>query len=108
MRYVSEVKPTTTGKKSSLVLGLSTVHAVKPIHSREQTVFQVTALHQNQHKESVEADKESKGRLPVEDGRKACRRIHNQKVLIELRSGVERRHHDLFGNRAVEHIDEKA
>jgi hypothetical protein len=108
MRYVSEVKPSATGAKSSLVPGLSAVHAVKPIHSREQTVFQVTALHLGQHKEAVEADKGGVARLPLEDRRRACRRIHNQKVLIELRSGVDRRHHNLLGDHAVEHIDEQA
>ncbi|MBA4382409.1 MAG: hypothetical protein C0406_07575 [Sideroxydans sp.] len=107
MRYVSEIKPITTGPNSSLVPGLSSVHAVKPIHSREQTVFQVTALH-SKHREVVEADQEGATRLPLEDRRKACRRIHNQKVLIELRSGVDRRHHDLLGNHATEHVDEKA
>ena len=106
MRYVSEVKPATAGTKTSLVPSLSSVHAVKPIHSREQTVFQVTALHSD-NKEAVEADQERATRLPLEDRRKACRRIHTQKVLIELRSGVDRRHHDLLGNHAAEHIDEK-
>jgi len=107
MRYVSEVKPVTTGTKTSLVPGLSPIHAVKHIHSREQTVFEVTAL-QGRHKETVEANQERATRLPLEDRRKACRRIHIQKVLIELRSGIDRRHHDLLGNHASEHIDEKA
>jgi len=107
MRYVSEIKPAETGPKSSLVPGLTSVHAVKPIHTREQTVFQVTAL-QGRHKEAVEADQERATRLPLEDRRKACRRIHIQKVLIELRAGVDRRHHDLLGDHAVDHIDEKA
>lgn len=107
MRYVSDVKPVVTGANSSLVPSLSSVHAVKPIHTREQTVFQVTAL-QGNHKEAVEADRERVSRLPLEDRRKACRRIHTQKVLIELRAGVDRRHHDLLGNHAAEHIDEKA
>ncbi|MFA6122033.1 MAG: hypothetical protein WCT35_09775 [Sideroxydans sp.] len=107
MRFVPEIKPATTGPNSSLVPGLSAVHAVKPIHSREQTVSQVAAL-RGRHKEAVEADQERATRLPLEDRRKACRRIHNQKVLIELRSGVDRRHHDLLGNHAAEHIDEKA
>lgn len=105
MRYVSDVKPVVTGANSSLVPGLSSVHAVKPIHTREQTVFQVTALH-SKHKEETEQVRATQ--LPLEDRRKACRRIHSQKVLIELRSGVDRRHHDLLGNHAAEHIDEKA
>jgi hypothetical protein len=107
MRYVSDVKPVVTGPNSSLVPGLSSVHAVKPIHTREQTVFQVTALH-GKHKEAGEAEQERVTRLPLEDRRKACRRIHTQKVLIELRAGMDRRHHDLLGNHAAEHIDEKA
>jgi hypothetical protein len=107
MRYVSEIKPAVIGPNSSLVPGLSSVHAVKPIHSREQAVFQVSALH-GKHKEPVDAVQERATRLPLEDRRTACRRIHIQKVLIELRSGVDRRHHDLLGNYAADHIDEKA
>lgn len=107
MRYVSEVKPVTTELKTSLVPGLSSVHAVKPIHSHDQTVFEVTAL-QGRHKEAVEAEQEHATRLPLEDRRKACRRIHFQKVLIELRSGVDRRKHDLFASGVSGHIDEKA
>jgi hypothetical protein len=107
MRYVSEIKPVATGSKPSLVPGLSSVHAVKPIHTREQTVFQVSAL-RGRDKEVVEAEQERVTRLPLEDRRKACRRIHIQKVLIELRSGVDRRHHDLLGDHATEHVDEKA
>ena len=107
MRYVSDVRPVVTGPNSSLVPALSSVHAVKPIHSRDQTEFEVTAL-QGRHKEAVEAGQERVTRLPLEDRRKACRRIHTQKVLIELRAGMDRRHHDLLGNYAAEHIDEKA
>ena len=107
MRYVSDVKPVVTGVNAGLVASLSSVHAVKPIHSREQAVFLLTAP-PSQAKEWGGADKEPEAKLPVEDRRKACRRIHNQKVLIELRSGVDRRHHDLLGGHAVEHIDEQA
>jgi hypothetical protein len=108
MRYVSEITPVATAQKPSLVPVLSSVQAVKPIHSREQTVFQVTTLRHSQHTETVEPDKDSLARLPLEDRRKACRRFHTQRVLVELRSGVDRRHHDLLGNHAVEHIDEQA
>jgi hypothetical protein len=107
MRYVSDVKPVVTGANSSLVPSLSSVHAVKPIHSREQAVFLVTARHHNQPKASIEADAKSLTKLPLQERRTACRRIHNQKVLIELRSGVDRRHHDLLGGHVAEHIDEK-
>lgn len=107
MRYVPEIKPVATGPNSSLVPGLSSVHALKPIHSREQAVFQVSVLHAK-HRDVIEPDAPSVTRLPAVDRRKTCRRIHAQKVLFELRSGVDRRHHDLLGKHAAEHIDEKA
>jgi hypothetical protein len=45
--------------------------------------------------------------LPLEERRKACRRIHHQKVLIELRSGLDRRRHNLLAGGVVDHIDEE-
>jgi hypothetical protein len=45
---------------------------------------------------------------PFEDRRKACRRLSQQPVLVELRSGVERRRHNLRADDLVDHIDETA
>lgn len=107
MRYVSDVKPVVTGPSKRPVSGVSSVQALKPVHPREQTVSSVDVL-QAKHKGMVEAEKEALVRLPLQDRRKVCRRVNHQKVLIELRSGVDRRKHDLFASGPRGHIDEKA
>jgi hypothetical protein len=45
--------------------------------------------------------------LPAEDRRKTCRRTQHLPVLVEPRSGVERRRHNLFEG-ADEHVDIEA
>jgi hypothetical protein len=43
-----------------------------------------------------------------EERRKLCRRVTHQAVLIELRSGIDRRRHDLREGAVADHIDETA
>lgn len=83
------------------VKALSGVHAVKPVQVEDAAPTAVApGLHaQYQGKQSG---------LPAEDRRKTCRRSGNQKVLLELRSGLDRRQHDLLAGGAAEHIDEQA
>lgn len=107
MRYMSDVKPVVTGANTNLVSGLTSVYAVKPIHSRERAVFK-SIVAQRTYQDAVGENQGRAKKLPLYNRRTACRRSHNQKVLIELRSGVDRRHHDLLGDHATEHIDEKA
>ena len=104
MRYVSSIPPVATGPNSRLVSGLSAVHAVKPVHSREPAVDQVEqqAKHEEKQGNGLAGHRDE----PFEERRKACRRILKQKVLIELRTGVERRQHDRLGNAPIGHIDE--
>jgi len=47
-------------------------------------------------------------RLFSEDRRKVCRRVKHQAVIIELRSGIDRRRHNLRGSDQHDHIDEEA
>ncbi len=107
MRYVSSIPPPITAPNTSLVQGLKGAHAVKPVHARESVAAEFSnppaaqqALPAVSHEEHRQA--------PSEERRIACRRIHQQKVLIELRSGVERRHHSLREGDVIEHIDETA
>lgn len=107
MRYVSSIPPVATSPDTHQVKGLSAAYAVKPVYPREQPipyVEQHTALHQDAH--LVEQDRQRD--MPLEDRRKACRRVHHQSVLVELRSGIDRRHHNLREGDIVEHIDEQA
>ncbi len=103
MQYVPSIRPATTSPATSLVTRLTAVHAVKPVHLLEPGLVQ-----QGEPEGSQSTDQNSRRQLPFEEHRKACRRINHQTVLLELRSGVDRRHHDLFGAGVVEHVDEKA
>lgn len=101
MRFVPTINPPTATPTSRAVKGLRLVHAVKPIHEDvEPTAVTLSAEARHQQ--------EPEHHLPQEDRRKACRRIHNQKVLIELRSGLDRRQHNLMEGGKADHIDEEA
>ncbi|HLP99402.1 MAG TPA: hypothetical protein VK149_13270 [Sideroxyarcus sp.] len=107
MRYVSDIPSVTPNTTARQVSGLSATHAVKPVHPFDEPVTYVEqhAEHQPLPQQLPQAVAPS---LPPEDRRTYCRRVSHQHVLIELRSGVERRRHNLFEGGADEHIDIKA
>ncbi|MBU0688398.1 MAG: hypothetical protein KJ850_08630 [Gammaproteobacteria bacterium] len=102
MRFVPTILPVAATPTSRAVKSLSNVHAVKPVHARDPEALP-DALHSEEHGDHPHKQEG----LPFEDRRKACRRIHNQKVLIELRSGLDRRRHNLVEGGPSDHIDEK-
>jgi len=102
MRFVASVTKVSISTNSRQVNGLSAVYAVKPIHPREPIV-PVTTVH---HEAASLVERQNSREVPLEDRRKACRRVSHLPVLIELRSGVERRHHNLRANDLVDHVDE--
>jgi hypothetical protein len=105
MRYVSDIASTTSNRFAPQVTSLSAVYAVKPVHPRDQPIENIDRqaalppeLHQvEQHRDQVAVDR-----------RKACRRFKHQPVLIELRSGIDRRYHNVREGDVVEHIDIEA
>ena len=106
MRYVSTMPPVATGLKTSLVQGLTAIHAIKPLRLDGSGV---THVEQHAVREGLRSrDQEGRGLDPSKDRRKVCRRVGQQYVLIELRSEIDRRRHNLFGTDPVEHIDEEA
>lgn len=104
MRYVPSISPTTTSPDTRSVRGLSATHAVKPVHPREQIVSIIE--HHAVHRESAQPV-EPRRDVAAEERRKICRRVSNQSVLVEFRSGVDRRRHNFRAGDVVEHIDEK-
>ncbi|TAJ81504.1 MAG: hypothetical protein EPO42_02065 [Gallionellaceae bacterium] len=107
MRFVPSISPATTSPATRQVRALSAAHAVKPVHPLDQPVpyAENNATHQ-QAAHPVERQ-EQRSEL-LEDRRKICRRVKHQHVLIELRSGIDRRRHNLRAGDMAEHIDEKA
>lgn len=112
MRYVTDIPPVATkGPNSRQVTGLTAALAVRPVHPGEHPVPYVEQL--KAHQETVHSIEQQQRKLPVEnvpveDRRKACRRVSHQAVLIELRSGIDRRHHNLLEGDVAEHIDIEA
>lgn len=107
MRFVPSVQPTTTSPETRQVKGLSAAHAVKPVYPREQPVQYVAP--NAAHQEALRpVEPQLHRNLPAEDRRKTCRRTQHLPVLVELRSGVERRRHNLFESGADEHVDIEA
>ena len=105
MRYVSSIPPVSTSSRTRQVSELTAVHAIKPVHAPIQpdtsikldSTYQV-AIPVVEHREYI----------PAVDRRKICRRVKHQTVLVELRSGIDRRHHNLRNGDVAEHIDEIA
>ena len=106
MRYVPSIPPVTTSPNTRQVRGLTAAQAVKPVFPREQPLPYVEQ-HTSHQREALSVEQQPL-EMSVEDRRKACRRVSHQPVLVELRSGQDRRRHNLRGDDATEHIDETA
>ncbi|MFA5825240.1 MAG: hypothetical protein WC825_04615, partial [Gallionellaceae bacterium] len=105
MRYVTDIPPVaTTSPNTRHVMGLTAALAVKPVYPGEHPVASVEHLKAHpdkEHQEITHPVEQQQSKAPAEvvptvDRRKACRRLAHQHVLIELRSGIDRRHHTLL------------
>jgi hypothetical protein len=105
MRYVTSLPPVTTRPNTRQVRGLSQTHAIKPVQTDEQAVPNVENKTTKQQWE-LQARQQHQRSEPFEDRRKTCRRVTRQAVLVELRSGFDRRRRNLRSNDLVDHIDE--
>lgn len=107
MRYVSSIPPVTMSPDTRQVGGLTAIHSVKAVQLLEQTVPKVD--HQTAHQEAARLAELQRHRETLfVDRRKYCRRLNHQAVLVELRSGIDRRRHNLQEGAPVDHIDEEA
>ena len=105
MRYVSSLPPATTTPNTRRPQGLTRIHAVKPVPADEQAV--PTVQQQAPRQEPVPAVRQQYQRAtPFEDRRKTCRRVSHQPVLVDLRSGPDRRRRNLRADDLIDHIDE--
>lgn len=107
MRFVPSVSPAATSPDARQVRGLYPVQAVQPVHPPGQPVPYVEHNAAYQQAAYPVGRQDQRGEL-AEDRRKACRRVAHQAVLIELRSGIDRRRHNLREGDMAEHIDEQA
>jgi hypothetical protein len=107
MRIVPSLPPVTKSPNTRQVGGLTAIHSVKAVQLPEQSVPNVE--HQSAQQEAarlVEHQRHHEG--PSEDRRKVCRRVGKQTVLVDLRSGLDRRRHNQREDDFVDHIDETA
>lgn len=102
MRFNDNLPPVTSAPVNDLVPGPTSVHAVKPVHARAQGSEQAGNRQVYRHVATIPPD------LPSVERRFACRRILQQKVLIELRAVDDRRRHNLLDGGRADHIDETA
>ena len=103
MRFSDNLPPVIPTPADSRVPGLSAVYAAKPVHARDPGTDHSAS--RAGHKAIPANDLPAP---PDADRRLACRRIRQQKVLIELRSGGDRRQHNLLQGGIADHIDERA
>lgn len=86
------------------VRGLTSVPAVKAVGEEGQARQQAAARQETERTSPPPAEQ----RGVVLDRRKVCRRVRKQAVLIELRSGVDRRKVDQRDGDVRIHIDAQA
>jgi len=106
MRYVTSLPPVPTSPNTRQPQGLTRIHAVKPVPTDEEAVPSVQS--QAPRQVPLPPVKPQYQRAePFEDRRKICRRVNHLPVLVELRSGIERRKHRTRTGDLIDHIDEK-
>jgi hypothetical protein len=88
------------------VKGLSAAYAVKPVQAREQTIINIES-HMSNQEAAYPVGQQHQREASAEDRRKICRRVSYLPVLVELRSGIDRRRRNLRVQDIVDHIDEK-
>ncbi len=106
MRYVPTISSTTASTTTRQVRALSAAPAVKPVFPRAQSDHPSGGRTAPQHESVAPAAEQERRTVVFEDRRKARRRVNHLPVLVELRSGVERRRHNLREGDITEHIDE--
>jgi len=106
MRYVSSIQPAAGYIDQRGVKRLDRTRAVSPVSAGEGGV--AVSVRQHPHEPRVAELIRQVHRELMEERRKACRRVSHQPALIDLRSGADRRHHNLREGDVVEHIDEEA
>ena len=108
MKYVPSLPPVPTGERDALdVYAMARVKAAKPVQARSLPPL-VTLPHARPETspyldEPVERryDRHLQGERRV-----YCRRVEHLPVLVELRSGLDRRHHKRRQGDTTEHVDE--
>lgn len=109
MKYVPSLPPPVTGVGAGLeVKALVGIKRVKPVQARTLPPL-VVQPHARHETPAVTAGKEEKRHDPHVHGERRiyCRRIEHLPILVELRSGMDRRRHNQRADDITEHVDVK-
>jgi hypothetical protein len=110
MRYVPSLPPPTlTGIGTREVRGVMRTRPIRPTRIRDhpEVVVDLGEMHEPLP-EAVPVPAVEHRTIHPEERRVVCRRVSHQPVLLDLRSGIDRRRHNLRGTDLTEHIDEEA
>lgn len=100
MRYVTDISSGSPNAEPRQVKKLSATYAVKRVYPREQPVL----LNEATPHTAAQAAHQ-KEQFGQEERRQTCRRVRHDPVLEELRSGIDRRHHNIREGDIAEHVD---
>jgi hypothetical protein len=111
MKFVSSLPPATAFTKDELeVEGLAPVKAAKPVQPRSLPPLVVQPHIRSKAKASPGITEQQEKRHDVHvhgERRTYCRRTELLPVLVDLRSGFDRRRHNQRKDDITEHVDEK-
>ena len=109
MRYASSLPPLSRGLKDKWkAKGLTETRMVKVVHERDLQPLELQRHSQSGLLPAQVRQFEKHHAEPHQQERRAyCRRTSRQSILLEFRSGRERRHYNQGGTGMAEHIDEE-
>lgn len=108
MRYAPDIPPLKAGLEGKWkAKGLTETRMVKAVHERAFPTLELQRRTQPEAFPAQARQLETRYAEPYRERRAYSRRICRQSVLIEFRSGKERRQHSQFGSGKAEHIDEE-
>ena len=108
MRFVPSLPPPITVAKESLKLkALARVKPVRPVQAHTQPPL-VVQRHVRSEVPDHTGQQERRHDASFQGERRTyCRRIEHLPILVELRSGIDRRRQKQRGADLTEHVDEK-
>jgi hypothetical protein len=109
MKFVPSLPPATAVTKDELeVDALAAIKAAKPVQPRTLPPQVVQPRTRHQASPDIPEQQQKRHDVHVHGERRIyCRRIEHLPVLVDLRSGFDRRRHNQRGDDITEHIDEK-
>jgi hypothetical protein len=108
MKFVPSLPPVTAVTKDELEMeALAAVKAAKPVQPRTLPPLVVQPHARHQASPDIAGQQKPYDVRVHGERRIYCRRIEHLPILVDLRSGFDRRRHNQRGDDMTEHVDEK-